>query len=1000
MASTKKPTGITITRDNALKFIITWKIADKDYNDGHQIRYRTWTSEKKHSGWTTSTVSAAKKTITLSASNWYPTTSKKLFYFEVEIRGKRKKSGSTTYDWSAWANKKWKLTVPKKPSLSATLTDPNVTDFEWDVTVDKKGAAPFANVEYQTILKKECTEKDGSKIKWSSATKGSGSASSHTEITEDTTILAENSYTRWLRARARGARGYSDWKYDKHVYARPYAAKIEEASANEQGANTLLKVKWTADTNAAHPIDLTTTEYYIGTPGAGMTFPPGQSGTEGSQSRDTSGDDAASYIINDTVQTDQCLFVRVCTQHDSNINYSDWYLVSAGPLAAPSGLNVNYNSSTARVAVTDLDNESDVPDAKMMLVYRGASDPINIAVINPGDPLPSAIQCPAGNDSPAFGVFAYVGTETAKEMDGITVYEVDAGMISDTVWLGGNVPAVPANFSAKASGREGEVILTWDWSWADSNQAEISWSKNEFAWESTDEPTTYIIDSIRAAQWRVSGLDAGSTWYFRVRLIQETDNSTVYGPYSGTKAVSLSTAPNTPVLSLSAGVIPEGGTLTATWGYTTTDGTQQAYAEICAATVDDTEDPPVTYGAEVGHALTSQNATIDTTGWTAGETYYLCVRVTSSSGVVSDWSDPVPVTVAEPVEISIAQTSLVTLTIDGVEDLYLTALPLTATITGAGVGGTTTLIIERADDYRMIRPDDSVTDGYKGETIALFTQNGEDQITIGADDLIGRFDDGAPYRLIATVEDGLGQADTRELEFSIRWSHQAGIPAASVTTEGDVAVITVAAPEDALAGDTVDIYRLSTDKPQLIVEGGAFGTAYVDPFPALGENAGYRCVAITANGDYITEDDQPAWDDVIGELFSNRDGIINFNGETIRVQFNVSLSSSWKKDFKETKYLGGTVRGDWNPAISRTASIGVTIPTDDTESIMAMRRLADWNGICHIRTQDGSSYPCDIQVSGNSSYNEAGKVETYSLSVTRVQSDTLDGIPYSEWVVE
>ena len=1006
MATTLKPTGITIVRDGGLKFVVSWKIADKDYGAGHQFRYRIWTSEKKSSAWTELTASGTTKTITLTASNYYPTTSKKIFYFEVEIRGKRSASGGTTYDWSAWAGKKWKILEPHKPTMSTELTASNKTVFTWNTQTDNKDARPFVHVQYQTILVKESKETDGSKLKWKTTNSGwgtgTGNASGSLTKTEDSAALAKNSYTRWVRVRSRGAHGFSAWRYAKHVYARPFAAKISEAKATVKNSNTNLYIKWTAAADAAHPIDETTTEYYIGTPAAGLAFPTGATATEGSSNIDTKSADAASYIISDTVDLDECLWCRVATKHDANISYSAWKIPDGGlgGLKAPTAMTVTYDDSTNVAAVTALTKGTAVPDAQHAVVYRG-SDGKNVVVgiIAANASTLSNIKCPAGTASPAFGIYAFQGTATEKSSTGsVKIYSVEPNMRSAVLWQGGSVPAEPASFTAERTETEGEVLLTWDWSWTDANKAEISWSTNPNAWESTDEPSTYVIDGIRNARWRVSGLEVGKTWYFQIRLIQETSDSTIYGPYADQKVVNLSTAPSVPVLSLSAAVIAVGGKLTAAWNYAPTDGTQQAYASICTATIDDSDTPPITYGGEIGHAETAQHAEIDTSDWIAGTTYNLCVRVTSASGEDSAFSDPVPVFVTEPMSIAVTQSSFELQTIDGRAVVSLTELPLTVTVTGAGAGGTTTIIVERSQDYRMIRPDDSFKDGYAGETIVLYSQTGEDQITITREMLVGVFDDGAEYKLTATVEDGFGQSDFTEIKFEVHWDDQAVEPTATVELVSDVAKLTPTAGAGTPAGSTCDIYRLSVDKPQLIVQGGAFGTDYVDPFPTLGENAGYRFVCMTPNGDYITSAEKPAWFDVTGQLIDNSTGIINFNGESIPIQFNVGLSSSWKKDFKETKYLGGTVRGDWNPAISRTASVTVTIPTDDTESIQKMRRLADWNGICHVRTQDGSSYSADVQVSNNTSYSVAGKVETFTLNITRIEPEALDGIPYSEWV--
>ena len=73
------------------------------------------------------------------------------------------------------------------------------------------------------------------------------------------------------------------------------------------------------------------------------------------------------------------------------------------------------------------------------------------------------------------------------------------------------------------------------------------------------------------------------------------------------------------------------------------------------------------------------------------------------------------------------------------------------------------------------------------------------------------------------------------------------------------------------------------------------------------------------------------------------------------------------------------------------------IDADDTETIEAMRRLAVHPGICHIRTKDGSSYAADVQVSEDRKQATAHKVVTFSLKVTRVDPEEMDGMTLAEW---
>lgn len=1478
-ATTKKPTGLSITRKGQW-YTLSWKIGDDNYSDGQQLgHHKSW---QKKGEWTSVSIgkTTTSKSIQVLNDNYYPNTSTKLKRITFRVRGNRqeytketsKKITTHKFSWSDWATKAIDLDVPNNPSISAEPDNEltNVCAFPWSVTATDDSKRPYTNVQWETILVKESNVTDGSKLTWNSnqlgwATGTSSAKSGTITRTEDTDLLASGAYTRWVRVRARGIAGASDWKYAKHNYSVPYKPRISSVSADENNVGGFsCKVTWTADASTSHPIDKTMVQYTITEPEEGLTCPSGASWTDANISRDTGGKDAAFFSIDDTLSKDQCLFVRVNVQHDSNITYGTPTLARVGFLKDPTGLSVETDDVTHRATITAT-NASNVEDSFLAVVYQTASNPSGAFVVGviPHGSSSVIVQCPdwSGESAVAFGVYAVVGSyQRQQRQDGVSNYKVNARMRSEgTIWDGGAVPSAPANVAVVQTAIKGTVQITWDWTWAGANGAEISWADHEDAWESTDEPDKYLISKLHAAKWNISGLEVGKTWYMRVRLVSETADATTNGPWSDLVSIDLSSAPTVPILYLSRGVIPQDGSVTASWAYSTTDGTMQAYAEICEATI---TGEGITYGDVIAHTETAQQTVINAkdVGWQSGEIHNLCVRVTSASGHVSDaWSDPVSITVAEPLVCEITNTSLVqehietnpqefepadivsfeteieedvtklqvnlepiqdlhgydhpwiggagdnllnsdytikftlsktiafpqtissgtkvyihsdgfnyttppssgnkypyyvfrgannencgqvwglqdtsvtlsgdavaielwsngydygassgvevtisgltiskteqttyspyenicpisgwesvdvyksgvnvwdeeweqgslynstglpndsvtvyfrtknfipikpsttyyfktsgdslwrfyydanknflsyaggisnaadstvakacymkfvnvsgnsydssskpisinypstdheyhayngqTITKDlgqtvyggevnpisgelvidraivdagtlnwskfstayitfgstslasvikqnnasataicsqykaesdssasrsadnyvwvntnkllaikdtskadmtvaefktamnGVQICYelatpqtiqltpeevktlvgenniwsnagqvevriaestrdvlsLKQMPLSVTAVGAGVGGVTTLAVERAEDYRIDRPDESHADGYEGETVFLYSQTGEDQISATADSLIGALDDGAKYRIIATVQDGLGQSAEDVVDFEVHWTHQAVIPEATVVIDDEnlVAKITPVAPTGTLAGDTCDIYRLSADRPELIVQDATFGQTYVDPYPAIGEFGGHRVVFKTVNGDYITEDNEMAWAD-----FGEEDGdildldyhVIDFDGTRIVLNYNVDLSSQWDKDFTETKYLGGSVQGDWNPAVSRSGSISATaITITDQDMIRDMRRLASYSGVCHVRTKDGSSYEADIQVSEDRSHEDYDKIATFSMTVTRVDPERLEGLPLEVW---
>lgn len=914
--TTSKPTGLAITRDGQW-FTIKWKIGSVDYNDGQQLQYHL--SNQPKDKWTTVSIgrTTTSKSVQISKSNYYPTTSAKLTKVTFRIRGKREDFSTGTGDkkkdytcsWSGWSTKEMTLEKPSKPSISAELDNQltNVCRFTWNVNASSDNRKPYTSVEWQTRLApKGSTVTDGSKLAWNSSKAGWGTGTSTSSSgtitrTEDTATLATGSFTRWVRVRARGVAGASEWVYSKHVYAKPYQAKITSASAKKVALTSYeCKVTWTAASSAAHPIDSTTVQYAMEVPAAGVTCPDNATWTDANVSRDTSGKDTAVFKTERRLANDECLFVRVVTQHDSNVTYSVPKLVLKGALAGPSGLNVTTVDSTHRATIT-VTNNSQVSDSMLAVVYMPNKGSNLVVGIMPHGDTSITIQCPdwSSQSSFGFGVYAFVGTYKSSLLSsGVRVYTVTEKMTSSTITDGGDVPVAPTGVDAVIVDDE-TVKVDWNWNWSKATGAELSWADYENAWESTEQPEFYTVPDIYRSEWNIRNLELGKIWYIRIRFIVEETEGITYGPWSNTVQADLSYAPETPSLYLSDSVIKKDGKVTASWEYTSADGTQQSYAEICEATVGTNS---ITYGNIIAHTKTAHQVTIKASGvgWDNGETHNLCLRVTSASGKTSEtWSDPVAVSIADPVTANISSTSLQNVVIvDDADEgtqrtvLSLTALPLSVTVTGAGNGGTTILAIERAADYHMERPDGAHVDGYEGETVFLFSQTGESAISVTKDALIGALDDGAQYRLVATVQDGFGQSASASMDFEVHWAHQAIIPEATVEIDEGayVAKITPIAPTGAANDDVCDIYRLSADRPELIVKDGAFGSTYVDPYPAIGEFGGHRIVFKTANGDYITHDEQPAWidlgeadDDILDIDYS----IIDFDGNRLLLYYNV-----------------------------------------------------------------------------------------------------------------
>lgn len=1049
----KAPSGVTVTR-NGNKYTVTWKLGAKNYT-AQELYYKINGEGSRIDGPSVGKKDTSK-VATVDKNTFYPKTDVKASKLTFIVRGGVGKKNKKP-KWSAEAPKDYGIAQPLKPQLTANFSTEheNSTTFSWSLDWGESNAAEstamFTNFKWWSVLLKDSNLEPSEVTDWPDTGETGDNVESGSKTYNETQVFTDNySYTRFFMVKARGPFGDSDPVYAKHVYAFPNAAKNVKATATKLAGNagTRVSVEWTADSTKARPIDSISVEYAVETPASSYTddttkgirkttlsVPTISNWTSAATVTDTTdakGDvDGVSFVVNDAIPVDKCIFVRVVTKHDNKTTPSATVFVKGGygELTAPKSLAASVSGHVANITVN---NSSAVTASFVGLYYRSDISPTPklIGIYAAGQTTASSVQFPdePSANSVSFGARTFVGdySPITPKSSGVTEFAVSRIDMESNgiVWDDRPVPKPPTKINL-SSPRTGVVRMSWDWSWTEATGVELSWADHDDAWESTDGPQTHVLENTRASAWNIAGLAVGE-WFFRVRLFKVDGDATTYGTYSAIFSTKVVSSPATPVLTVSPAIVPPDGSVTCYWSFAATDGDEQVQADICKATLNSSG--VVSYGPPIAHAAGEQFKTLkvkDDLNWSSGGPYYLAVRIVTASGEESgDWSVPKPVRVLNPITATVNSSSLHVITVvdDEAQSITRQVLSLTemsddnpfdVSASGAGENGEITYIIERADDYHVDRPDETDFTGYKGETIAVIRQEPKNtsggaanyDVSITNKDLIGSLDDGAKYNLVVIAKNSYGQVSKPNITyFEVHWAHQAVEPSATIQVDEEelVTVITPIQPSSGYAsGDTCDIYRLSADRPELIVQGAQFDIPYVDPYPALGSMGGHRIVYKTINGDYITADNEFAWVD-----YDSEDGntqhtfatIIDFGDDRAILPYDISISNKWSKDFTQTKYLGGSVQGDWNPAVERTGSVNTRVSVqDDPDLIETMRRLATYAGICHVRTPDGSSFAANVNVSEDREERKINMVASFSLDITRVDSAGFDGMTKADW---
>lgn len=1015
-------------------------------------------------------------------ADFYPNTDQHLRWVRVYVKGqkakysKKIKKKTHHYDpqWSDWSERSVHILNPPKPILD----DPadGGTDFSknfawfaqqtsaWvgEAKADMEKFEIFYDCEWESILINNNNPSDKySSSSWSISHAGYQGGVTTPGLTSGTISITENtagwsgyySYTRYVRIRARGPGGDSSWVVKSFTYClnKPpdkisqTSTIIEDGSGGYNatiGASTVMNVAYPYKHNILqHCIAVPITSLNNGKvtisvpPDSDVTWvddlklPPSQNAVMVTNNvedvriansyRGEANTFNYTFHVDSFAEDDKLVWGRnTVVGLDDTITKGPSSLITPlpGRLPDPSGLTISDISVATHRVTVSATNNSQVEASYLVIYYRFASNPSEKKIC--GTIMHN--ESSATVELPDWGENAIdIGVQTVladlSEIGDTSVKRTY--MESDIVWDGGSLPLPPTNLELE-SPRFGTILATWDWTWKEADFAEVSWADDADAWDSTSQPSTFILSNTNNGKLNITGIGVG-TWYVRVRFIKRSGDTETYGMYSATKELVMSSVPTVPYLSISPSIVRPDGSVTLAWLYNSEDASAQTEVQIAKAS--DLNTPII---KELnGTTLTLSASDLSKIGaWTDGATIRLRVRAKSKAGLLSGWSQEASFVVASPpVNPTLTFTagwqnggSVVvgdeTLTMDTV-----ISTPIRFNVSGVPSTNNVSVMIIRAKGTVVKRPDESEYPVYAGDVAYRNTGfRGSTTITINQADLIDYLDDGHDYILTVTNTDAYGQQASTEKPFRVVWAHQAVKPEALVEIDRDehVAFITPSRPASGyVSGDVCDIYRLSVDKPQLIVSNAELGSPpvkYVDLYPTLGEFGGYRVVYKTLNGDYRVDGDYAMTDYsgadeyIIDEFMS----IIDFGSDKVYLRYNLSLSNSWKKDFVETKYLGGSIQGDWNPGVSRTGSMNVTVSiqedpfTDNPEEVIeTMRRLAVYPGLCHVRTPDGSSYYANVDVQEDREEKWVTRLAKFSLSITRVDDPgTFEGLKYEDYI--
>ena len=543
------------------------------------------------------------------------------------------------------------------------------------------------------------------------------------------------------------------------------------------------------------------------------------------------------------------------------------------------------------------------------------------------------------------------------------------------------------------------VYLDW-YNVSSAETYEIEYTTKKSYFDSSNEVKSMSVDAT-VGHAEVTGMETGETYYFRIRAVNAKGESAwIYSD-----PITIGRRPAAPTTWSSTTTAITGETLTLYWVHNAEDNSTQTFAEL---------------ELNIGGSVTTQtiktttpeeedektyNYTIDTTSYSEGTKIQWRVRTAGITKEYSDWSIQRTVDIYAPPSLTINVTDVNGTSIETLTsfpfNISAYAYPNTQQPIGYHVAITANEAYETLDntgDTKLVGVGEAIFSKFYDINTSL-------HVTVTPSDL--RIENNISYTITVTVGMDSGLSAEASTYLTIAWADDIYEPNAEIAIDPDTLSATIGPYCDDGEGNLFEdillsVYRREFDGGFVEIAKDIPNTGYTyftDPHPSL-DYARYRIVATSQTTGTISYYDVPGvpvggsavvlqWAEEWRE-FDVPDNVesevseIPWTGSMLILPGNIDVSESNKPDVELIEYIGRAHPVSYyGTQIGSTATWNMEIPSNDKETLYALRRLSRWMGDVYVREPSGSGYWANITVSISQKHCDVTIPVT--LGITRVE---------------
>ena len=563
----------------------------------------------------------------------------------------------------------------------------------------------------------------------------------------------------------------------------------------------------------------------------------------------------------------------------------------------------------------------------------------------------------------------------------------------------GTMPKPLSGFKSIRALSSTSVFLDWvGVSSADSYEIEYTTDKSYF--DSSNEVKSMSVGSaVNHAE--VTGMETGETYYFRIRAVNAKGESAwIYSD-----PITIGRKPAAPTTWSSTTTVITGETLTLYWVHNAEDNSTQTFAELELNIGGSVTTQTIKTSTPEEEDEKTYNYTINTTSYTEGTKIQWRVRTAGITKEYSDWSIQRTVDIYAPPSLTINVTD-----VNGTSIETLTSFPFNISAyaypnTQQPIGYHVTITANEA--YETL--DNNGNTKLVGVGEAIFSKfydiNMSLHVTVAPSDL--RIENNISYTITVTVGMDSGLSAEASTYLTVAWADDIYEPNAEIVIDPDTLSATIGPYCDDGEGNLfkdilLSVYRREFDGGFVEIAKDIPNTGYTyftDPHPSL-DYARYRIVATSQTTGTISYYDVPGvpvggnavvlqWAEEWRE-FDVPDNVesevseIPWTGSMLILPGNIDVSESNKPDVELIEYIGRAHPVSYyGTQIGSTATWNMEIPSNDKETLYALRRLSRWMGDVYVREPSGSGYWANITVSFSRKHRDM--TIPITLGITRVE---------------